>query len=81
MSRGWSFSLRMLCSANGLLLSVQDLRRNKTLRLTVWIERNLALLLEKDDEWIASKFRIDHRSEQIVAADDNVTARVSRRVD
>lgn len=64
-----------------VVVSMQDLRRNKTLRLTVWIERNLALLLEKDDEWIASNFRIDHRSEQIVAADDNVTARVSRRVD
>jgi len=32
------------------VVSMQDLRRNKTLRLTVWIERNLALLLEKDGQ-------------------------------
>jgi hypothetical protein len=32
------------------VVSVEDLRRKGLLRLTVWIERNLALLLEKDND-------------------------------
>ena len=32
------------------VVSMEDLRQKRALRLNVWIERNLALLLEKDDE-------------------------------
>jgi len=64
-----------------VVASIQELRRKGVISLTVWVERNLALVLENDEESMASNQRVENRSERLDDHNLNDTASVSRRVD
>ena len=75
------FLVRDSLQCEWVVASIQELRRKGVICLTVWVERNLALVLENDEESMVSNQRVENRSERLDDHNLNDTASVSRRVD